>query len=66
MRDEQKCWQMLGAIPLHLRDDTERGGLAQPLYSKVTSVPDIPKKALVEKPKDTIHVLQVYKYSRLR
>lgn len=23
MRDEQKCWQMLGAIPLHLRDDTE-------------------------------------------
>lgn len=32
MRDEQKCWQMLGAIPLHLRDDTERGALAQPFY----------------------------------
>ena len=25
MRDEQKCWQLLGAIPLHLRDDTELG-----------------------------------------
>jgi len=58
MRDEQKCWQMLGAIPLHLRDDTERGGLAQPLYT-LQSVPDIPKKAWVEKPKDTIHVLQL-------